>query len=463
MQVDTLTRHVVLAITLVTAACLGTAAAQTQDEPFVQSSADGIAAVVNKDVITLRNVEMEVEAVNKNLKAQKIPVPPRDVLQKQVLQRLIDERLLFQEAIQMGLDPAEVNIDEAANMVAERNNFTVAQLRNEVEKGGMTWDDYLKGLRQEVLMDQVRQRVIDPRINISDSEIDIYLKSQGIDPSSTKGTSAMPSDRIELAQILVRVPEGSSAATQAELKQKAESLLQQARQGADFAGLAAAASDAAQALEGGNMGARPLDGWPDAFAKAIKSTSAGQVSELVRTDAGYHILKVLNRAQVQSASGTDQELLVTQTHARHILIKTDQITSEQKAKERIEQIAQRLQNGESFDELARAYSDDATAPQGGDLGWLHPGETVPAFEQMMDSLSINQVSAPVRTQFGWHVIQVEERRERNVGNEFRRMQARQVLHEQRVEPAFDDWFNQIRSQAFIDNRLDPQSSSRRRK
>lgn len=463
MQVDTLTRQVVLTLTMLTTICLGTVTAQTKDGLFSQSSADGIAAIVNKDVITLRNVETEVETVNKNLTAQKIPVPPREVLEKQVLQRLIDERLLFQEAAQMGLDPADVNIDEAANMVAERNNFTVAQLRNEIEKGGLTWEGYLKGLRQEVLMDQVRQRVIDPRIHVSDSEIDIFLKSQGIDPNSTKVAAALPSDRIELAQILVRVPEGSNAAAQAELKKKAESLRQQALQGADFAGLAAAASDAPQALEGGHMGIRPLDGWPDAFAKAIENTSTGQISELVRTGAGYHILKVLNRDQAQTAAGTEQDLLVTQTHARHILIKTDKITSDQQAKERIEQIAQRLQNGEDFAALARAYSDDATAPQGGDLGWLHPGETVPAFEQVMDSLALDQVSAPVRTQFGWHLIQVKERRERNVGNEFRRMQARQILHEQRVEPAFDDWLNQIRSQAFIDNRLDPQSSSRSRK
>lgn len=462
MQIDTLTRHVVLAITMVTTVCLGTVSAQTKDDPFVQSSADGIAAVVNKEVITLRNVETEIEAVNKNLKAQKIPVPPRDVLEKQVLQRLIDERLLLQEAAQMGLNPAEVDIDGAASMVAERNNITVTQLRAEIEKGGMTWDGYLKGLRQEVLMDQVRQRVIDPRINISDAEIDIFLKTQGIDPSSTKAASAAPSDLVELAQILVRVPEGSNAATQAELKKKAESLRQQAQQGADFAGLAAAASDASQALEGGNMGVRPLDGWPDAFAKAIENTATGQLSEIVRTGAGFHILKVLNRDRAQAA-GSDQDLLVTQTHARHILIKTDKITSEQQAKERIDQIARRLNNGENFAELARAYSEDATAPQGGDLGWLHPGETVPAFEQMMDSLSIDQISVPVRTQFGWHLIQVEERRERNVGNEFRRMQARQILHEQRVEPALEDWLNQIRSQAFIDNRLDPQSSSRRRK
>lgn len=461
MQVHQLTRHLILALATAGAAFLSTV--QAQNDSFTPNHADGIAAIVNKDVITLRTVQREVEAVSKNLAAQKIPVPDQAVLQKQVLQRLVDEHLLKQEAAQMGLSADRVNVEEAAEVIASRNNLTVAQLRKEIEKGGLSWDSYLQGLRQEVLMDQIRQRVIDPRISISDSEIDAFLKSQGIDPDSTKTTPQI-NEIFELAQILVRVPDGASSATQAELRRKAETLLQQARQGADFAGLAAASSDGSEALQGGVMGARPLEGWPDAFAKAIQSTSKGQVADLVRSGAGFHILKVVNRGQAQTAAhAADQEFIVTQTHARHILIKFNQITSDTQAQKRIEQLADRLRNGEDFEELARAYSDDASAPQGGDLGWLHPGETVPAFEQAMDALTIGQISEPVRSQFGWHIIRVDERRDRNVGNEYRRMQARQVLHDQRVEPAFDDWFSQIRSQAFIDNRLDPESSSGRRK
>lgn len=474
MQVAKLTRHLRLAIFITVSAMSGAfvqAQSQTNDS-FLQSatSADGIAAVVNTEVITLRNVQLELETVTKNLKAQQIPIPEPEVLQKQVLQRLIDERLLYQEAAEMGLSPNNVDVDEAAEVVARSNNFSVSQLRTEVEKSGMNWDDYLKGLRQEVLIDQIRQRVIDPTINISDAEIDLFLKTQGINPDSTKeitNTVTGPIEGpIELAQILIRIPEGASSSTRAELKQKAEGLLQQARQGADFAGLAAASSDGPEALQGGSMGARPLEGWPDVFAKAIKDTPTGQLSDVIQSGAGYHILKVLSKGQAQTkpaGSVADNSLIVTQTKARHILIKLDQITTDEKAQDRINQINRRLRNGESFEELARAYSDDSSAPQGGDLGWLHPGETVPAFEQVMDELALGEVSEPVRSQFGWHIIRVEERRDRNVGNEFYRMQARQALHAQRVEPAFDDWFNQVRSQAFIDNRLDPQSSSRRRK
>lgn len=470
MQVEKLTRQLSFAV-LLTASVLSGSFVQAQsqtDDLFLQSTApaDGIAAVVNTEVITLRNVQIEVESITKNMKAQKIPIPEPEVLRKQVLQRLIDERLLYQEALKMGLSPDDVDIDEAAKVVAGNNDFSVAQLRQEIEKSGMSWDDYLNGLRQEVIIDQIRQRVINPTINISDSEIDIFLKDQGINPDATTKAVSTASGPIELAQILVRLPEGASSSTRTELKQKAEGLLQQLRQGADFAGLAAASSDGPEALQGGVMGARPLEGWPDVFANALKNTAVGETTEVIQSGAGYHILKVLNKAQAQATSAgssANAPLIVTQTNARHILIKLDAITSDQQAQERINQVALLLRNGESFEQLARAYSDDASAPQGGDLGWLHPGETVPVFEQVMDSLAVGEISEPVRSQFGWHIIRVEERRERDVGNEFYRMQARQALLEQRLEPAFDDWFNQVRSQSFIDNRLDPQSSSSRRK
>lgn len=467
MQADKLTRHLrALALFTASVVCTGLVQAQSQaEDSFLQggTSADGIAAVINKEVITLRNVQTEVETITQSLNAQKIPIPEPEILRKQVLQRLIDERLLYQEAVRIGLAPAEVNVDEAVAIIARGNNLSVTQLRQEVEKSGLSWDSYLTGLRQEIIVDQIRQRVVDPTISISDNEIDIFLKAQGVNLDERRGQS-VASGPIELAQILVRIPEGASSSTRAELKQKAESLLQQARQGADFAGLAAASSDGPEALQGGVMGARPLENWPDVFANAVKDTAVGQLTNVIQSGAGYHIIKVLSKGQTQAAagSGANEALIVTQTKARHILIKLDAITSDEQAQKQINQLADRLQHGESFEALARAYSEDGSAPQGGDLGWLHPGETVPAFEQAMDELAIGEVSAPVRSQFGWHIIQVNERRERDVGNEFYRMQARQALHEQRVGPAFDDWLSQVRSQAFIDNRLDPQSSSRRR-
>lgn len=461
MDVQKLTRSMVLALA-VSGAWYVNAVHAVESDFEVNKAVDGIAAVVNTEVITLRQLNSEVADVMKNLNAQKIPLPEAETLQKQVLQRLIDEHILTQEAKRMGVDPAAIDVNEAVEMVASRNNLTTQQLRHEVEKGGMAWDEYLDGLRQEVLVDQIRQRVIDPRITVSESEVDALLKSQGIDPRSTSGAPAAQ-EVIELAQILVRVPAGADRQTQAQLRQKAEDLLRQARSGTDFSGLAAANSDAQEALQGGILGARPLEGWPDIFVSAIKNTRTGQVAELVQSGAGYHILKVLQRGQSQGLGEAENEMVVTQTRAHHILIKLDQITSDEQAKTRIQQLADRVRAGESFEDLARVYSEDASAPQGGDLGWLNPGETVPSFDEAMNALAPGQVSAPVRSQFGWHLIRVDERRERNVGDEYRRMQARQMLLQQRVEPAFDDWFSQVRSQAFIDNRIDPQASSGRRR
>lgn len=461
MDVQKLTRSMVLALAVSGAWCVNTVYAVESDFE-TNKAVDGIAAVVNTEVITLRQLDSEIADVVKNLKAQQIPLPNTETLQKQVLQRLIDEHILTQEAQRMGVDPAAIDVNEAAEMVASRNNLTTQQLRHEVEKGGMTWEGYLDGLRQEVLVDQIRQRVIDPRINVSESEVDALLKSQGVDPRGT-GSAPAAQQVIELAQILIRVPAGADRQTQAQLRQKAEDLLRQARSGADFSGLAAANSDGQEALQGGVLGARPLEGWPDVFVSAVQNTSAGQVAELVQSGAGYHILKVLQRGQSQGLGESENEMIVTQTRAHHILIKLDKITSDDQARMRIEQLAARIRAGEPFEDLARAYSDDASAPQGGDLGWLNPGETVPAFEEAMDALAPGQISGPVRSQFGWHLIRVDEHRERNVGDEYRRMQARQMLLQQRVEPAFDDWFSQVRSQAFIDNRIDPQASSGRRR
>ena len=460
MDVQKFTRSIVLALAVSGAWCTQLVYAQATG-PESTRAVDGIAAVVNTQVITLRQLDKEVNEVVKSLQAQQIPLPDTDVLERQVLQRLIDEQILNQEALKIGLNPAAINAEGAAAMIAERNNFTLEQLQLEIERSGLNWETYLKGLQQEVLIDQIRQRAVDPRISISDSEVDAFLKSQGIDPNSGRSLP-IASESVELGQILVRIPAEADRATQAQLRQKAEDLLRQARDGADFAGLAAAYSDGPEALQGGVMGVRPLEGWPDIFIQAVSGTGTGQVADLVKSGAGFHIIKVIDREQSPSSTGSANDILVTQTRAQHILVRLDQITSDEQAQQRIEQLARRIQAGESFDELARAYSDDATAPQGGDLGWLSPGETVAPFEEAMDRLTINEVSEPVRSQFGWHLIRVKERRERNVGDEFRRLQARQILHQQRVEPAFDDWLSQARSQAFIDNRLDPQANSGRR-
>lgn len=461
-------------------------AAAAKAAPVSQQFVDGIAAVVNKQVITLQQVNTEAQQAQEQLRRQNIPVPDYSVLQKQVLQRMITDELQRQEAERLGIRVSDGQLQQAVQTIAQRNRISPEQLRQEVEKTGVTWDQYLKDLRVEVRMDMLRQRTVDSTINISDAEIDSFLKSQGRQLGANRPAPAAPAappqqsgpQVLGLAQILVMVPEGAASATVQELRQKAEDLLARVQGGADFAGVAAASSDGPQALEGGVLGVRPLDGWPDLFINATRDLKTGDVSDIVQSGNGFHILKVLTRSQPQQgqpAPGPELNMnqqmpspqqqgsmMVTQTHARHILIKTTKVMSDSQAETRLKQLRQRLVNGESFEDLAKRYSEDVSAPQGGDLGWLTPGETVPAFEQAMNALAPNEISQPVKSQFGWHLIQVLERRSKNMEEEFKRMQARQLLFERRVEPAYEDWLIQLRGQAYIDNRLDPQSNRNQR-
>jgi len=455
---------------------------------------DGIAAIVDKDVITLRELNAAMAQAQRELQAQKIQLPPQEVLQKQVLQRLIMERVQRHEADRMGIKVEDAQLDQAINAIAQRNKLTVPQLRAEVEKSGTNWTDYRRSLADEVRLDRMRQRAVDSQIVISDSEVDAFLKEQerrgGADIGALANSPASAPAQAQpaaaqrgpvllaLAQILVRVPEGASSDQVASLRRKAESILGQVKGGADFASVAAASSDGPEALDGGVMGARPEEGWPTLFIDSVARVPAGQVSDIVRSGAGFHILKVLDRqggaapaaaqgqrqapAQPQQSTGaapgsaaSQGPMQVTQTRARHILIKTSAVMSDDQARQRLEMLRQRItRGGESFASLARQNSQDSTAPQGGELGWLNPGDTVPPFEQAMNRLQPNEISEPIQSQFGWHLIMVEERREKDMAGEFQRMRARQVLFERRAEPAMQDWLEQLRDRAFIDNRLE---------
>lgn len=478
-------------------------AAQTKEAPAPKGEqfVDGIAAIVDKDVITLRELRDASQRIAGELQSRGIQVPDAQTLQHQVLQRLIMERVQRHEADRLGIRVDDAQIDTAIQSIAARNKITVAQLRQELEKAGTSWDGYRKSLRDEIRSDRLRQRAVDSTIVISDAEVDAFLKDQRRNPAfgaaPPQAQQAQPQPQPQpapeqaaapagpmlyaLAQILVRVPEGSSPEQLALLRKKAEGLLAQAKRGDDFASLAAASSDGPEALQGGVMGVRPLDGWPDLFVKAVSNLQKGQVSQLIQSGNGFHIIKVMDRgtaqpapsrtarapapqaapqpapqpaARPQAPQGPTQ---VVQTRARHILIKTSTVMSDDLARQRLEQVRQRLVNGSAkFEEMARQYSQDATAPQGGELGWLNPGETVPPFEAAMNTLQPGEISQPVQTPFGWHLIQVEERRDHDATDDLARMRARQTLFERRAQPAFEDWLEQLRAQAYVDNRLEKQ-------
>lgn len=484
----------VMSRTLSAAACLlltGTAWAQTAGTRAVapQASApapaqsvqfvDGIAAIVNKQVITLRQLDQETALAKAQLARQKIPAPDGDILQKQVLQRMITDALLDQEAARLNIKVNDAQVDAAVLSIASRNKLTVDQLRAEILKSGASWQEYLTDLKTEIRNDQLRHRVVDNQIMISDTEVDAFLKNQErggrVSPLGAPGQQAMEPQVLGLAQILVAVPEGASASQVAQLRNKAEALLQRARGGADFAALAASSSDGPEALKGGELGMRPLDGWPDLFVGAVQQLSEGGISGLVQSGVGFHILKVVSRSETspqapvanQSAAqgmgaAPTGPVMVTQTRARHILIKASPAMTEERAVQRLNQLRQRIEMGESFEDLAQRYSEDASAPQGGDLGWATPGDMVPQFERAMDALQAGQVSQVVQTPFGWHLIKVEDRRTKDMQSEYRRMQARQLLFQRRAEPAFEEWLGQLHGQAYIDNRLDPQQRRRAR-
>lgn len=489
---------------LVLTACASVSVSFAQPRPAASGSAaaqpatpsdrmvDGIAAVVNKDVITLREVDSAAQNAAQELTRRGIQVPPMDILRRQVLQSLIVERVQTQEADRLGIRVNDEQVDQAIASIAARNRISVQSMRAEVEKSGVTWAQYRKSLASDLRMNRLRQRAVDSNIMVSDAEVDAFLKDQQNNPATRAGGfggqapgQPAPSggavqsgpEQIALAQILVRVPEGSSPEQVAALRQKAESLLNRVKQGADFASLAAEASDGPEALQGGVMGARPIDGWPDLFVQAVASLPPGQVSDVIQSGNGFHILAVLGRsgpggAPAQAAAAQEARVApqpgagmpapqgpvqVTQTRARHILIKTSAVMTDDQARQRLEQIRQRLVNGgATFSDMARQYSEDNNAPQGGDLGWVNPGEMVPSFEQAMNALPVGGLSEPVLSPFGWHLIQIEERREHDVSDDLQRMQARQILFERRAEPAYEDWVEQLRNGAYIDNRLEKQ-------
>lgn len=453
--------------------------------------ADGIAAVVGKDVITMSDLNAAVQQAAISLKLQRIQVPPMDVLQHQVLNRLIMDRVVAQEAKRQGIAVNDAQVDQAIAMVAGRNHLTVPQMKAEIIKSGTTWDEYRKSIGDELLSDRLRQRVVDAKIFISDSEVDAFLKeyahTEAAAPKSTPVVAPapapapaqpqvkiVPNGAVELSEILVHVPEGASPEVVAHARQKAEGLLERIRKGANFANLAAANSDGPDALHGGKLGVRPLQGWPDLFVNAIRNLMPGQVTGVLRAGNGFHIVKVTARAMERVAAPAPRQpapepniqqlesipsaapgtVEITQTHARHILIKVTSVMTDAEARQKLEEIRQRIVSGQAkFEDMARQYSQDGTASQGGDLGWLNPGQTVPAFEQAMDKLKPGEISEPIQSPFGWHLIEVIARRQHDATEDVRRNRARQILMERQAGPAFEDYMDQVQAQTFIDNRL----------
>lgn len=438
---------------------------------------DGIAAVVNKDVVTVAEVQRQVDRIKTELKAQRIPQPDQEKLERQALESLITEHVVRQEARRLGIKVSEQDLNRAVESVARRNNATVAQIRSQVGVMGMTWDEYLERLEREVLFDRVRLRLAEETVRVSDAEVDAFLKEQsarkasGLEPPPPPPPPKpkprpVPPLVLQIAQIYLSVPENASDQQVAEIRKRIDDIRARLRKGESFEDLAIQFSNGPESVRGGDLGVRPANGWPEIFLRSARNLQPGQISPVIQSPAGFHILKVVRRAggqpaeppppppQAQRQEMPTGPMMVDQTKARHILIKTSTVMSDDAAKQRLEEARSRIvQGGEAFEDVARVVSEDASAPQGGDLGWVNPGETVPSFEQAMNSLQIGEISQPVKSPFGWHLIQVQERRTQDMAEQYRRNMARQILFERRAAAGFEAWLQQMRNQAYVDNRL----------
>ena len=401
---------------------------------------DRVVAVVNDEAITQYDLDDAKRIVLQQLKQQNVQPPAQDVLEKQVLERMMTERSLLQFAKENGVKVDDTMIERAILRIAQENKLSAEDFRKALAKENIDYPRYREDVRHELTVQRLREREVDSKITVSDAEVEQYLAML----KSQSGGEA----EYKLAHILVMVPEQASADQIDARKRRAEDALRALKNGADFAQVAAGFSDASDALGGGNLGWRSGARLPTVFADEVRAMQVGQISAITRSAAGFHIVKLLEKRS------RNEPTVVDQTHARHILVRVNEIVSESDAKAKIDRLKDRIDAGAKFEELAKLNSEDTTSAKGGDLGWVNPGDTVPEFDEAMKKLEPNQISAPVRTPFGWHLIQVLERRRQDITGDRARSEAQVAIRQRKADEAFQDWVRQIRDRAYVEVRLD---------
>jgi peptidyl-prolyl cis-trans isomerase SurA len=406
---------------------------------------DRIVAVVNSEAITESELNARTRIAEAQLRRQNIQLPPMQVLRRQVLERMIVDRAQVQLARETGVRVDDATVNAALARIAEQNGVTVQQFRERLEKEGVSFTRVRNDIRDEIIMTRLRDREVDSRIQVSEGEIENFLAEQA-------GVSAGAVE-YNIAQILLRVPDNASTERIEATRRQADDLMRQLREGADFGRLAAANSSSPEALSGGSLGWRTADRLPTVFLDAVKDLKPGELAPLVRSPGGFHILKLVGRRD--ATEGKLATGPVEQTRARHILLRVSDLTPEADVKRRLSDLRDRVVNGnQDFGQLARLHSVDSTATRGGDLGWMYPGDTVPEFERAMAQLQPGEVSQPVATPFGWHLIQVMERRTTASPAERNRMAARMALRDRKAEEAYLEWLRQLRDRTYVEYRLD---------
>ena len=429
-----------LLLCLLATAAIAPVQAQTRRSQPLE--VDRIVAVVNDDAITAFELLARMATVERQLRSQNVQLPPGDILERQLLERMITDRVQLQFARDTGLRISDVELDAALRRIAEGNKLSLQDFRAALERDGVLWTKFREEIRDEIVLSRLRDREVESRIVVSDGEIDNYL-------ANPEQGESLASVEVQTAHIVLRVPEQASPDQLMRIGARAQAALDQLRRGENFAKVAASYSDAPDGLSGGDMGVRPLDRLPALYADAVKKLKPGETSEILRSPAGFHIIKLVAR---QGGGGPKEAVALKQTRARHILIKVNELVSEAEARRKLVGLKERLDNGADFAELARQHSNDLSAAKGGDLGWMYQGDTVPDFEKAMDALKVNQVSEPIQSPFGFHLIQVLERRTEDATAERQRLTARQVLRERKSDEAYQDWVRQMRDRAYVEYR-----------
>ncbi|MCQ4318726.1 peptidylprolyl isomerase [Stutzerimonas stutzeri] len=400
---------------------------------------DRIVAIVDNDVIMQSQLDQRAREVQQTIEKRGAEMPPADVMQQQVLERLISENLQLQIGERSGIRISDEELNQAMSTIAQRNNMTLDQFRAALERDGLSLDTAREQIRREMVISRVRQRRIAERIQVSNQEVENFL-------ASDLGKLQL-SEEYRLANILIPVPESADSATIQAAEKAAMDIYQQLQQGADFAKMAVSRSASENALEGGDMGWRKAAQLPPPFDTEVSSMAVGDITPPVRTPPGFILLKVLDKR------GGDTQVR-DEVHVRHILIKPSQIRSEEESRRLIQRLHDRIQAGERFADLAKNFSEDpGSALNGGDLNWIDPGSLVPEFREVMANTASGQLSEPFKTPYGWHILEVLGRRATDASEEFREQQALSLLRNRKYEEELQNWLRQIRDEAYVEIRI----------
>ncbi|MBE9610572.1 peptidylprolyl isomerase [Chitinilyticum piscinae] len=404
--------------------------------PFSQAAiatVDRVVAVVNRNAITQQELDQRIDEIRASLKQKNAELPPAAMLQERVLENLILEQVQLQRAQTIGLRIDDAFLENGLNRLAAQNNASLAEFRSRVEASGLDWKQFRESVRQQMLLGRLREKEVDSQVQVSDAELDDYLKL---------AADKAPVE-FNLSQIYVPVPDNASPEQIQAARVKINDARKDLLAGRDFATVAATYSASGEMAKAGNLGWRSSASLPAPFVNLLNQTESGGITDVVRTPGGFHVFK-LNEKRTQS-----EKVVVKQTHVRHILIRPNELVSENDALRKLTQLRTRIQQGEKFTELAKIYSEDGSASKGGDLGWISPGETVPQFEEAMNALAIGELSKPVRSPFGLHLILVEERRDQDITKDRERAKLRMEIRQRKAEEQYEDWLRQLRDRAYV--------------